>query len=65
MATGFLKLVSILRNLLPREDGQNLVEYALVVALLGLGTLAGVDAAAISIGNAFQYLISMLGTATT
>jgi Flp pilus assembly pilin Flp len=64
MATRFLKLVCGWRNLLRGEDGQNLVEYALVVALLALGAIGGIDAAAISIGNAFTYLISMLGAAT-
>jgi Flp pilus assembly pilin Flp len=64
MATQFLKLVCGWRNLLAREEGQNLVEYALVVALLGLGTTLGVRAAATGILQAFQYLISMLGAAT-
>jgi Flp pilus assembly pilin Flp len=64
MATGFLKLVCGWRNLLRRDEGQNLVEYALVVALLALGTVTGVQNAAIGIENAFAYLISMLGAAT-
>jgi len=64
MITEFLKLVCGWRNLLAREEGQNLVEYALIVALLALGTTAGDNAAAMGILEAFQYLISMLGAAT-
>ena len=45
-----------LRNLLLREDGQDLVEYALVVALIALGATAGMNTIASDISNAFSSL---------
>jgi pilus assembly protein Flp/PilA len=53
-----LLLSAKLRNLLTREEGQDLIEYALVVALIafaaigGMRTLAGdINQAFIGIGN--------------
>ena len=45
-----------LRNLLVREEGQDLVEYALVVALISLGATAGMNTVASDISNAFSSL---------
>jgi len=45
-----------LRNLLLREEGQDLVEYALVVALISLGATAGMNTVASDISNAFSSL---------
>jgi pilus assembly protein Flp/PilA len=49
-------LCSELRKLLVREDGQDLVEYALIVALIALGATAGMNTVANDIGNAFTDL---------
>ena len=45
-----------LRNLLLREEGQDLVEYALVVAMIALGATAGMNTVASDISNAFSSL---------
>ena len=55
MQIAFSGLIA-LRNLLLREDGQDLVEYALVVALIALGATAGMNTVASDISNAFSSL---------
>lgn len=55
MQIAFSSLIA-LRNLLLREDGQDLVEYALVVALIALGATAGMNTVASDISNAFSSL---------
>lgn len=41
------------RSLLEREEGQDLVEYALIVALIALAATAGMDSLANAINSAF------------
>ena len=41
------------RGLLNREDGQDLIEYALVVALIAFAAVAGMNTLAQDINNAF------------
>lgn len=49
-----LLLLSVkLQNLLSREEGQDLVEYALVVALIAFAAMAGMRSLATSINTAF------------
>jgi pilus assembly protein Flp/PilA len=43
-----------LKNLMTEESGQDLIEYALVAALVGLGSVAAMSGLATSIGNAFN-----------
>jgi len=43
----------LLTNLVAEESGQDLIEYALVAALVGLGCIASMQNLAASIGNAF------------
>jgi pilus assembly protein Flp/PilA len=47
------------RSLAVREEGQDLVEYALVVALIAFGAIAGMSQLAQGINSAFS------GVATT
>jgi pilus assembly protein Flp/PilA len=54
-----------LRNLISDEQGQDLIEYALVVALIALAATAGMDAVATSINTAFNTLGTRLTTAVT
>jgi pilus assembly protein Flp/PilA len=54
-------LYLFVRNLLAREEGQDLVEYALVVALIAFGAIAGMSFLAGGINNAF----SGIGTTLT
>jgi Flp pilus assembly pilin Flp len=60
MRSGFWKLVTLLHVLKNREDGQDLVEYGLVLALIGLGGFAGIEALARSILNLFIGIISVI-----
>jgi pilus assembly protein Flp/PilA len=53
----------ILNNLLAEESGQDLIEYALVAALLGLGAIASMRTLANSIGNAFNSVGTSLTNA--
>ena len=45
-----------------REDGQDLVEYALVVALIAFGATAGMTSLATGINTAFNNVSSQLGS---
>jgi len=49
------------QNLMVEESGQDLIEYALVAALVGLGAVASMKTLSTSIGNAF----SSIGTTLT
>jgi pilus assembly protein Flp/PilA len=44
----------LMRNLINDESGQDLIEYALVAALVGLGAVASMNSLANSIGNTFN-----------
>jgi pilus assembly protein Flp/PilA len=43
-------------NLMVEESGQDLIEYALVAALVGLGAVASMRTLSTSIGNAFTSI---------
>jgi pilus assembly protein Flp/PilA len=65
MNTLLLKLNSKFQNLLSREDGQDLVEYAMVCALLAFGIVAGMSSVAKGLDTAFSNISSTMGTYTT
>ena len=46
----------ILKNLLNDESGQDLIEYALVAAVIALGAIAAMGSLKNAIGNAFNTL---------
>jgi pilus assembly protein Flp/PilA len=46
--------------MLKQEEGQDLIEYALVVALIALGATAGMNSLATAINNAFLSVGSQL-----
>ena len=54
------KLLDLIGGPSTREEGQDLVEYALVLALIGLGGFAGIEALARSILNLFIGIISVI-----
>ena len=56
----FLGLYVRLQNLLNREDGQDLVEYALVVALIALATVSGVKNVSSAINTVFSHISNTL-----
>ena len=55
--------VRVLGNLLRDESGQDLIEYALVAAILGLAAVAGMSSLASNISNAFSAVGSKLSSA--
>ncbi|MFY9853672.1 MAG: Flp family type IVb pilin [Terracidiphilus sp.] len=58
----FSSLHVLFQDLKNREDGQDLVEYALVVALIALGAVAGMGVLAQGISNAFTTISTTLST---
>ena len=44
----------LLNNLMTDESGQDLIEYALVAALVGLGAVASINTLSTKIGGAFN-----------
>jgi pilus assembly protein Flp/PilA len=57
-----LKLYVKFQDLASREEGQDLVEYALVVALIAFGATAGMKGLASGINTAFGNISTQLGT---
>ncbi|HET6840926.1 MAG TPA: Flp family type IVb pilin [Candidatus Angelobacter sp.] len=54
-------ITRILASIHKDESGQDLIEYALVVALIALGTTAGMTAVATGINSAFTALSTIIG----
>ena len=59
------ELKSIAQDLMNREEGQDLVEYALVVALIALGAIIGMHSLAGGINAAFDAISSTLAADLT
>jgi pilus assembly protein Flp/PilA len=55
---------NLLKRLWKEEQGQDLIEYALLVALVALAATAGMNALATSINKEFTSLGTSLTTAT-
>ena len=64
MQTTLLSLYSRLQTLMLREEGQDLIEYALVVALIALAATAGMKILASDINTAFSNIGTTLTTYT-
>jgi pilus assembly protein Flp/PilA len=62
MNTMLLNVYIKFQNLASREEGQDLVEYALVVALIAFGATAGMSALAGGLNKAFNQISSTLGS---
>ena len=58
-----LLMLSVKLQLLKDESGQDLIEYALVVALIALGATAGIGTLATDINTAFTNIGSSLNNA--
>jgi pilus assembly protein Flp/PilA len=54
---------AFLREVLVREDGQDMIEYALVVALLAFGSVSGMGFLAAGINNEFSAVATTLTSA--
>jgi pilus assembly protein Flp/PilA len=69
MRNNFLKLYMKMRNLtdafIEDQSGQDLVEYALVLALIALAATVSMKALATSIGTAFTSVGTKLTTYTS
>ncbi|HLY66773.1 MAG TPA: Flp family type IVb pilin [Chloroflexota bacterium] len=57
------EMKNLLRSLLREESGQDLIEYALVAAVLALAAVAGMTTLASNISNAFSAVGSKLSSA--
>lgn len=61
-----LLMLSIkLRTLLSDEEGQDLIEYALVVALIAFGAVTAMGTLSSDINNAFSKIGTTLSTSIT
>jgi pilus assembly protein Flp/PilA len=58
-----LNLYVKFQNLTSSEEGQDLVEYALVVALIAFGAVAGMKSLSSAINSAFSNVSTQLGSA--
>jgi pilus assembly protein Flp/PilA len=58
-----LKMYVKMQDLMAREEGQDLVEYALVVALVAFGAIAGMRTLSTEINSAFNTISSDLNSA--
>ena len=55
---------NLLNNLLQDESGQDLIEYALVAGLIGVGAVAAMSGVATKIGTTFTNIGTALTNAT-
>ncbi len=55
-------LKQLFNNLVADESGQDLIEYALVAALVGLGAVASMRSLGTAINNAFSSIGTTLST---
>lgn len=54
---------SLLKNWVWRDDGQSLVEYALILGLIAIVLVAGLTALNVSIADLFNNVVGVLGAA--
>jgi pilus assembly protein Flp/PilA len=55
-----IKMYVAAKMLIEREEGQDLVEYALVVALIAFGAITGMKFLATGLNNAFSDIAAVL-----
>ena len=58
-----MNLKQLLNNLVKEDSGQDLIEYALVAALVGLGAVASMKGLSNAIGTAFTGVGTALSNA--
>ncbi|MGA2671594.1 MAG: Flp family type IVb pilin [Terracidiphilus sp.] len=63
MNTMLLKLYVKFQDLMSREEGQDLVEYALVVGLISIAAVTGLKGVASAVNNVITGITSTLNTA--
>jgi pilus assembly protein Flp/PilA len=62
MNTLLLKLLIHFQDFASREDGQDLVEYAMLVSLVAFGATAGMRALATGLNSSFKGISTTLGS---
>jgi len=62
MKTQMFSMYLKIQSLLSREEGQDLIEYALLVALVAFGATAGMKSLANGINAAFNDIATTLTT---
>jgi pilus assembly protein Flp/PilA len=65
MQLTFWKLFAKMQSLIKREEGQDLIEYALIVALIAFAATAGMNTLAVDINTAFTNVGTTPGTYIT
>jgi pilus assembly protein Flp/PilA len=60
-----MQLVNFVKSFARNEEGQDLLEYALLVALIALVAIAAVTAAGTSVSTIFNKISSGLNTAAS
>ena len=60
-----MKLVNSVKSFVRNEEGQDLLEYALLVALIALVAVAAVTAAGSSVNDIFTKIAGALSTAAS
>jgi pilus assembly protein Flp/PilA len=63
MQAKLMNLYFTAQEVLQREEGQDLIEYALVVALIAFAATVGMGTLATGINNAFETIATKLQTA--
>ena len=63
MKNMMLKLFVTAQNMIASEEGQDLVEYALVVALIAFGAIAGMSALSNELNVAFGSISTKVSSA--
>lgn len=61
MNTLFLKMIVKVQDLMSREEGQDLVEYALLITLVALAAVSGINNVAKAINQVFSNISNTLG----
>lgn len=56
----FLKIYLKIHNLMTREQGQDLVEYALLITLIALATVGGAKKVASAVNTVFSNISTTL-----
>jgi pilus assembly protein Flp/PilA len=63
MTTMFLNLCMYAQDLVNREEGQDLVEYALLISMISLATIASINGIASAITGVFGAISTQLTSA--
>jgi pilus assembly protein Flp/PilA len=59
-----MSLISYLRTLTHQDEGQDLLEYALLIALIAIAAIGAVTAAGTSVSNVFGSIAGSIANAT-